>query len=439
MNRILFFALLLFAPSLSPAATSVEKLLAKSTRPTMEEVRLVLDDIPKWSGIPVSAANVQGYFDTRIDLPSWRDQLFIVGPKLIAEFEKTTPGATWVFLGRDGLPWADLFDAYYLSLGQKGRVIRLGMSKPTLASATPESLLNLMRSHGIKTEDLDKVHPYIFVDSVSGGNGRQGRRLLGELYSNWISKDRDPLQIIDKIDMIGMIVSTFKAVPNDIALKPLHQYLQALFFLNGINPNAGGDWIGNQLRIMTYPESDNAGNEAGYTHFIGAWHDTFQKINETPAGQYFAQPGAVYPEEMRQSVLWLQKEIWKFVNRGDCHARVTKHARSRDYNFPLERAPVRTANYKQLQKFRSRLTERSRTPREAQILATHARDLGVLLAYVPVGPGDRNSLLAAYGNQPGQLVNMDWNMISNPNSPLEDIQQLQLALGSSCEAYLGRQ
>lgn len=426
----LFLSFALFAHLGQAATVSVESLLESSTRPTMAEVRKVLP-LKRDPYIPVTAQFMGKHFDKRVDPPAWTSLLLHHGPKLIANFEKTHPGATWVFLGRDGMAWADLFDAFYISIGQPNRVIRLGISKGSMPGMDDKRWVAYLRSHGI---DLDKPGSFVFVDSVSKGNGTQGRRLMAALYADWINRDRNPMLLLNRVNMIGLAVSTFQGTAFDLETKPLQQYLQALFIslLNSSEP-IDGENIMDNMRILVFPEANHAANEAGYTHFIGAWHDAFGKIEKSRSGVWEAVPGTIYPSQMLRTVIWVQEQIWNFVNSGACLESVRKQSKFLGYEFPIRRPKVSAPSEMKLKKFRDLLM--SREGNSFELNEIDAREL----AHYKLSPQDYHEFL----NYVVTMTQQDPNYMPRDGYIGSDIQKLSRALvgettKEDCSDYLGK-
>jgi hypothetical protein len=428
-------------------ARTLDDVMTSPTRPTMAEVEEILPEIANWPGVPVHGSQIANWFDKRVDIDSWLPKLLSNGPKMIAHFEKTYPGATWVFLGRDGLPWADLFEAYYTSIGQKDRVVRLGISKPSMENVSDETLMQLMRDHGLPVDRLDSEQPVVFLDSVSGGYGRQGRRLMAAIYADWVRKGKDPLLLLDKLDMIGLIVSTFKGYrDNDLQYKPLHQYLQGLLLI--ASGDTDGEELQHQLRILTYAQEPNQANEAGYTHFLGAWHESFEAIRRDRAtGLTRATPGPPFPDEMKRSVLWIQKKIWEFVKSGDCHEQVQSWAKNLGIKFPAERPQRHDADPERLQKFREKISRRRGltvnidplhpSPRAGVApQAPPAPLLSEVLREQGAGIRDRDTLLELFNRQGKAARNEDWLSPAPPKTAMSDLQFLQKALKVKCADLL---
>ena len=315
MRSSLFLKLLFLLLSFNAEAKfkSIEEILVSPQRPTMTEVLPFLDDIHQERGIPVTAQQVSTYFDKRIDIPAWLRILLQTSPRMIATVEHLYPGAKWIFLGRDAMAISDVFEAYYHSIGEKDRVLRLGVSKASFNHLDERGLRKqfgaYFKQQGFTWEKADKLPPYIMIDAISGGYGRQGRSILAAMYMQGLSEGKNPLFMVDRLNMIGLRVSTYNhpfiydTTQSDYFAKK-EKWLWVLG--NAIDYNHLFGFKG----ILTYQaESDHTHNEAGYTHFVGAWHDSYGAFSTTGV----ADVGDPYPLEMKKSILWTQKKIWEAV------------------------------------------------------------------------------------------------------------------------------
>ncbi len=329
---VLFLSL--FLVNVWAAPLSMDAILEREQRPTMAEI---LPHVEKanWPGIPVTAETAAQYFDQRIEVERWLGVLEESGPRLIAAMEKSFPGATWGFMGRDAMAIADMVEAFYIEIGQPERVQRLGVSKASFVNTAHETYMDFLRTHDLTPEAIEK-YPYIFIDPVSGGFGRQGRTLLSAFYQQWAMDGKDPKFLVGRVNMLGLIVSTFKSQPNDFSSPG--EFVIKSFNAIDKNPNRDAATFFNNHKIMTYPLQPNAANEAGYTHFIGAWHESYGAMEtNSRTGETLATRGAVFPLEMRQTVLWTQAQIAKKVMTPEFVERVQEEARKLGYEFPMQR------------------------------------------------------------------------------------------------------
>lgn len=113
-------------------------------------------------------------------------------PHMIARIEAVYPNAKIYFLGRDAAPLADVFQAYYDSIGQKNRVYRVHASRDTVYNMSQEDTLKLFKKvKAFKT----KNRPVVLLDRTSFatnsqvGNGKpsQSRYLYNHLYEHFVS------------------------------------------------------------------------------------------------------------------------------------------------------------------------------------------------------------------------------------------------------------
>jgi hypothetical protein len=261
-------------------------------------------------------------------------------------------------MGRDMAVIADLFEAFYTSIGQHDRVIRLGMSTATLDSMTQETTLEFLKSSGI---NLDGKIPYLLVDAVSRGGGRQGRALINAVYSNANGDDKSlAKRFFDSVfsdsskdtnkgsksigdllyyfNMIGLRVFTTKIPDIPIQKAQAQLALDAEALEKEIKK--GHVDFGKRHNILSFTDArsmDFLGiNEAGYTHWTGAWHGSYGAI-EKSAGRVFARPGQVSDLAMRQAIVGFQAAIVDLASSPDFRARVEEAAKKIGYHFPLNR------------------------------------------------------------------------------------------------------
>jgi hypothetical protein len=253
-------------------------LLKQPTRPTVLQIKELLTH---WTPAPLQNETrlPKDVDKLRLDLqnnfPVWYSALISGGPQMIATFENAFPGATWAFIGRDMAIIADLFEAFYRSIGQTERVARIGMSRGTLKGLTSDLGTRLLESHGLKIQA--GMHPFILVDAVSRGGGRQGRFLLNSVYATrrdkWSSAD-----LLPYFNFIGLRVLTtqipFRSLVN--AQERIQNHQNTL-----INSTTPLDF--NRYEIFSYVDNHVVDrvigtNEAGYSHWTGAWHGSYGPV-----------------------------------------------------------------------------------------------------------------------------------------------------------------
>ncbi len=324
MARFKFVSIALGLYALGLTAADYGSLMRREFRPTMADVAESLPSIPDLNS---SLRNQRGsQTSTFVRL------LIQGGPTLIANLEKAFPGATWAFLGRDTQLIADLVESFYLSIGQKGRVVRVGMSKPTLASLTDASLLTrYLEGLGLSVETIDSAPPFIFVDTISQGYGRQARTLVSHFYEHYEEKTgSEPARLLRKVNIIGLVVSTFQGSRHDLAGLPALLAEEEARYLA-----AGSVDFFNEHKIPTFPEPVNLFNETGYEHYTGAWHGPFGSL-VAEGGAVRSTPGEAQPATMRTQILSSQAAIWAAVSAPDFLNQVKEKAKALGYEFPVQ-------------------------------------------------------------------------------------------------------
>lgn len=294
-----------------------EDILNQALRP---QVLQTLEDHPGYrpeQGVPTAGG--------RLNFAHFVGVIKSAGPRFLVKLEGAYPGAKFAFMGRDTQTLADVTDAFYQSIGQKDRVVQIGVSKPTLVGLSDEQILNYLKSFGLDLDKIDsKSKPFILVDTVSSGelidgvliSGRQGRSLLQVIYSHWIKTGRDPEILLKKVNMIALQVSTFKV--NDASNQQRYRDINDVEGTQKLNaamltqPPPDLSKIGFNFVIPLLKDKDFF-NESGYDHYTGTWHDKFQppKVEGT---QLTVNPGAPSNVALRKSVLWMQHQIIDIVS-----------------------------------------------------------------------------------------------------------------------------
>lgn len=335
--RNLILPLLVVWSSLS-FGQDVETLLQQTDRPSMEQVREVAPqielDFDKDFGLTKQDVYLGNRGDANLHFKYefWLKTLIDEGPQFIATLEKAFPGGTWVFIGRDSAAIADMVEAFYLSIGQTGRVARIGMSKETLANATPEALYEMLRSTGYHLSKT--THPFILIDTVSQGFGRQGRSLIQSVYQRAANRQYKMGDLIRKFNMIGIIVSTFKGTPNPVQNSDAVLAQQEAFF----NTTRVTDY-GANVKVLTYAPTVGQGlfGESGYEHYTAAWHGSYGPLEKRADGKVLAQPKTQFPRQYKLAVLKFQKAIWDRVKSTAFTESVFSFAKQLGYEFPIAR------------------------------------------------------------------------------------------------------
>ena len=128
-TTFLLFLTLVLSPEI--LAGTISKLINSPTRPTIREIKEVLDPWPLENPFG-------GVHD---DLT---ETLSKTVPRLIVRMEKAYPGAIWAPLGRDAVFFGDVLDAFYEAVGERGRVRRLNLSGESFTNAGPVLLYDFL-------------------------------------------------------------------------------------------------------------------------------------------------------------------------------------------------------------------------------------------------------------------------------------------------------
>lgn len=311
------------------SVSAQESLESMIFRPRIQDVLPYQETYTAPSGVPVSGNRLSfDYFKTSIQKGA---------PQFIAKLEKAYPNAIFAFVGRDTQAIADVTEAFYLSIGQKNRVVQVAVSGPTLAGMNDTQVLKYLENFGFDLKNLDAKRPFIFVDTISRGevidgaliSGRQGRNLLRIIYQAYKKTGGSLRGLLKKVNMIGLRVSTFAADKRDnqnryydiSELEKAYEANKQMFESNAFNV----DRVGYDLVIPIIKDTAEIFNESGYDHFTGAWHDKFQ----SPVAEKSAlvpNPGPATDISIRRSVLWFQHQIIDIVNSSDFRKKVMAEA-----------------------------------------------------------------------------------------------------------------
>lgn len=317
-------------------SATYEELLKQESRPSVSQVSQLLE---YWHPPALSSQTtglhvdklVKDSLDLHYNFPKWFQVLMENAPKMIATFERSFPGATWVFIGRDMAIFADLFEAFYTSIGQNNRVARLKMSSGTLEGLTDELAYKFLKSNLF---DETSEFPYVFVDAVSRGGGRQGRALINSIYA--MAGPEAQAKLAWLIAFIGLKVSTSSIDDNPVE--------NAHNFLRTNKPNR--DTVFTYCDGRDYKANAYFGmNEAGYSHWTGAWHGPHGRLktDEEPISASIlpmvllgATDDAAI-QRVRASVLTFQAHVISYARLKEFQDKVLSEADKLDYIFPLDR------------------------------------------------------------------------------------------------------
>lgn len=323
-------SLFLFLPLFALAASIYDNPL----RPTIPEVIQYTKDEKKSGKDDVTTSG-------RFDPSRFLKAIDADGPAFIAKLEAAHPDARFVFMGRDTQVLADMTEAFYLSIGQKDRVVRLGVSRRSLDGLSDKDVMLYLKHFGLDLNTIEKDRPFVLVDTVSGGghqdgvlvSGRQGRAILQVIFNEWIASGRKAEALLGKVDMVGLLVSTFQA--SDAANKKRYLDLEKGKERKEKNKKilAGKkDVVGRDFVVASIPDTKNVFNEAGYDHHTGAWHDRFMTPKKEGA-KLVPNPGTAMPKDQKKAVLWMQLKILELIEKKQFTQRTIKAGTERGISF----------------------------------------------------------------------------------------------------------
>jgi hypothetical protein len=348
--RITVLLALAIIPLSDLLAETVEQILAMKEIPNMEVIERSSSNIYEREGIPISGK--------RLNFEHWLSVIVSGGPKFVAQLEYAYPGATFAFMGRDTQALAGLVEAFYLSIGQKDRVVRLGMSKGTILDSEGNlavsdfQIVKFLKSNGFSFDHIEKAPPFILVDTVSTGGGTQGRTLLDAAYTTyWKNGGRNPALLLSKLNMLGLVVSTFNGTLYDFKNRDaIFDELTELYS----RPSFDGDFFGRH-KILMIPRAHQDFHEAGYDHFTGAWNSSYGPMRKDEYGNLRATIGAARQNSERLSVLWYLKRIQQAAARKSFLEDVLIEARVLGYEFPMARPAPKQISEADIQTFEKKL------------------------------------------------------------------------------------
>lgn len=336
--KLLFISAL--ATVLSVHAISIAEVLESSLRPTINEIRKMHPNYKPEEGIP--------YSGSKLNYSHFRDALRLGAAQFIVKLESAYPGATFAFLGRDTQTISDIVEAFYLSIGEENRVVRIGVSSPTLAELSNEQIVTYLEYFGFNLKNVNENRPFILIDTVSKGaendqgilvSGRQGRRLIQAVYEAWVSDPKNnPKDILKYFNMIGLQVSTFDTsnIHNQARYGPLSD-LKKIYDTNKqllINQTAETRSFGDNLVIPLIPDTRELFNESGYDHYTGAWHNKFGPPI-VDGKRLLPNTGSLTHPTIRNSILWLQHQIIDIVKDPNFKREVENYAKKNNVRFNI--------------------------------------------------------------------------------------------------------
>lgn len=202
--------------------------------------------------------------------------------RIIAAFEKAYPGLTYAFLGRDSAFLADAVEAFYLSRGEIGRVVRLNASGDSIYGTKPELLMLFLRQSGFHPTAHGLERPYIIIDRTSYGSGSQSRRLLHAGYTGLLAAGVDPKVAMRQFAAVNLGESG-ETVSHDLE----ENFFSKLKLTEGKDPAPE--------KLLSIPGKDLIDRSF--------WHDSYGAFEVNESGVLRARAGKAFSIEKRKEVL----------------------------------------------------------------------------------------------------------------------------------------
>lgn len=323
---------------------AVKQIISKPDRPRVEEIeRIFGGKMPKFLDPSVTSMARTEEIKNRL-------------PKMLALFEQSFPGATWVFLGRDVYDFGDYVDVFYRSIGQKDRVLRFDASKESFKSGfnyedNHAEIVGYLKTLGIDFSTIDQAkHPYIVVDVASWRPMSQLRQVMRAGYEEYARLGHDPKNLIRKYNVLAIGMSFQREAMSDLEFEPQG-------FLDHAKPNVTAEGMpGDPIYIN---------GQTAFAYPSDHWHPVFDRFELQADGTAKTKPawdkyGNKSSEKL--SGRWL-KERAKLLNNLVKHANtirseeflktVQRESRALGFEFPLKRTtnlkvkPTRTFVYKE--------------------------------------------------------------------------------------------
>jgi hypothetical protein len=179
-------------------------------------------------------------------------------PSVIARLEKAFPGGTYAFLGRDTDTIADLVEGFYLSVGQRGRVVRVPLSTPSFDNNPDAAMITqFMQQVGLSEPGKKPAAPMVLIDVSKYATSSQSRKITRaviEEYSNvglrmhdipnWLNIAVFPLQgiAVPQIDPLNLSVSQVANMLNRQAQEVSHNGFSQVVVIGEAQLGYGSEW-----------------------------------------------------------------------------------------------------------------------------------------------------------------------------------------------------
>lgn len=375
-----------------------QSLLQSPTRPTMEDVELLLVHCAKYD---------KDYETPHVQALREKTNMALA----IAALERAFPGGTYFYLGRDAVLAGDIMDAFYLGIDQPGRVKRLDASHPSFR--VDDALVEqFLIDSGLDAVKMAVEYPNVALDVTSfshtagiGGGASQSVRVMragfvpyGRKYGstkplvrqfNFVSIGGGYFSgpaITDKAFNVDSLIESQKSTivaPTDVFKFPAH------------------------CNLMEFTYST-------------AWHELFGPIERLPNGKVGTRPGVIAHVSTRQMILQEMISIYRTVTDARFQAAVFAGAQTLGFHFPRERSKnVRYLSVAEEGRLAEALQQAS-SPAKPALPSPHApsdlREISRLETTLQISPRGAESLYRFL-----QSVSNKMDPVATLTSILEDV------------------
>lgn len=254
-------------------------------------------------------------------------------PHLVVSLEKAFPGGTYAFLGRDMELLADALNAFYLSIGQSHRVVRIPFSTPSLSGITKELVLEFFTQLGLdisQQSDLNitnSLKTFVIIDYTTFN-------IRGQTHSSMPSQSRYLFEsVFDQMKEIGFSeeailrrinVATINSSPKVSYYDPLNNDIDKIIPKQIENLKKYGE-IGLIARI-TNSYIENAAYDS-------EWHGKFGPIKRKSNGILATEPISTNSFNEKALVLNQIIDVIKGVSNLDFLSKVNEIANKHAVHF----------------------------------------------------------------------------------------------------------
>lgn len=247
------------------------------------------------------------------------NELINSGPRLIADFEKMYPGATFVGMGRDSAFVSDFLDAFYQELGQQNRVQLANVGRYSFKD--PELLSDYFIQLGFNTHPDKNTPFFVPFDATNFQNNSQSFQLISALLER--CRLTRGCHIDEVINHLGFInTGAQRRMYNRNVFNGDTQVLQNVLETNSVS---------HQFKTIV---SAVISEDLTYT---GEYHGSFGELKRVE-GKAIATPGDLSSTKIRKQIILEQILLIRLMQTAYFKNRVFSIAREKlNYDFPMTR------------------------------------------------------------------------------------------------------